>query len=890
MGSHDAQPDVDALLREARWLRGVARALVGAEAAADLAQEVHLAAARGAAPGERGPRRAWLRTVARRIATRRAAREAKRRLIETEAGAERAAASAEPADLAAERVALQKRLAEALARLAPDDRALLVRRHFDGLSAPELAAELDVSPAAARQRLVRATDRLRAEFARTDEEWRAWSPALAAAAFGRESAATAAGLASPARSSLDGARPRSFAGATVATSSFLTLTIMKKLTLAAVALLALVAAAWLIGTDAGPGRPGDATSTARGGLEPLDSLQAAGGADLGRVEAETERSAVAAAEPTSAAEIVVLDASDRPIEGVRGAWIDSATGKMVELEFDDDGRAPRPEGEVAEVALLGPEHALARVQITGPSEPRDVIHLSRAETIPVTFDVDGAAPGQPIAVEVSQWCTHVVDWQAASIPSEVSRVLGAALLPRIRSTDSSGRMEVLDRGSRVSLKVAQDLDLRRVVIDGDEREVPDRGYWIVIEPGDSEVHVEATRLPALSATVLHGRSGTPYGGRVTVEFVNDRGRRSKQWSYSDPSTGRVRVPLPDDTIQFGVQSLERAVLWAHAVGADLRIGEVEWTPRLGQGADAGTFLVPDLAPVAIEVLRRTDGAPVPAQNARVLLRPAARAIVGPAPVRLDAEGRGEVVWPEGAELSVLADGCALRRVSRPDNARESQQIVLDPEPSLVVPPVSRARSDHWYLSLEPVESNGPRDGWRMDLDERGLFAPLPLVVQVGGVWNPIGATTVAEWAIQLPPSEPLIVSGLLGRFPVTARLVDAVGRTIAQEEIPAGLSGDWTFSTVPVRTGLARLRIEVRAEGDRPVDRGFVQVRTEESGPLPFQPFHRGHLELGPLVPGRVELMLYPVSGGEPLDRTSIDLRRGTNDVVLTMPESEAAR
>jgi RNA polymerase sigma factor (sigma-70 family) len=51
-----------------------------------------------------------------------------------------------------------------LERLDSDDRALLAMRYVAGFNASELAAALDLSPAAVRQRLKRLVDRLRGEL------------------------------------------------------------------------------------------------------------------------------------------------------------------------------------------------------------------------------------------------------------------------------------------------------------------------------------------------------------------------------------------------------------------------------------------------------------------------------------------------------------------------------------------------------------------------------------------------------------------------------------------------------------------------------------------------------------------------------------------------------
>ena len=55
-------------------------------------------------------------------------------------------------------------LAAALARLAPEDRALLALRYVAGLNATELGAALGLSPSGTRARLARLLDRLRVEL------------------------------------------------------------------------------------------------------------------------------------------------------------------------------------------------------------------------------------------------------------------------------------------------------------------------------------------------------------------------------------------------------------------------------------------------------------------------------------------------------------------------------------------------------------------------------------------------------------------------------------------------------------------------------------------------------------------------------------------------------
>lgn len=55
-------------------------------------------------------------------------------------------------------------IADALAKLSPDDRQVLVLRHVSGLSVPEIADAIDVKLSAAKMRVSRAEQRLREHY------------------------------------------------------------------------------------------------------------------------------------------------------------------------------------------------------------------------------------------------------------------------------------------------------------------------------------------------------------------------------------------------------------------------------------------------------------------------------------------------------------------------------------------------------------------------------------------------------------------------------------------------------------------------------------------------------------------------------------------------------
>jgi RNA polymerase sigma-70 factor (ECF subfamily) len=160
---------IDGLYRDHRAaiLAYLVRRTAAPEDAADLLAEVFVVALRRADDVPDGSAaRLWLFGVARRVLANHQ-RGARRR----DAAVERLAdvlriqlATAPP--VAADMIEMRQQLA----RLAPDDRELLTLIAWDGLTPTEAAHVLDLNPATARARLLRARRRLRAALDRSDEE------------------------------------------------------------------------------------------------------------------------------------------------------------------------------------------------------------------------------------------------------------------------------------------------------------------------------------------------------------------------------------------------------------------------------------------------------------------------------------------------------------------------------------------------------------------------------------------------------------------------------------------------------------------------------------------------------------------------------------------------
>lgn len=149
------------LLRHAAWIRRLALGLVGdASLAEDLVQDTWVAALRRRPSGER-PLKPWLGTVLRNAARqafrgqgRRERRQAEARTPEPVAG---------PEELA-ERLEMERRLTEELARLAEPFRSTLMLRYYEGLEPSEIARRQGLPAGTVRWRVKRGLDALRAQL------------------------------------------------------------------------------------------------------------------------------------------------------------------------------------------------------------------------------------------------------------------------------------------------------------------------------------------------------------------------------------------------------------------------------------------------------------------------------------------------------------------------------------------------------------------------------------------------------------------------------------------------------------------------------------------------------------------------------------------------------
>lgn len=171
--------DLQALLRDDRWMRRVARGLLrDPHDAEDAVQDAWLAEleARG---GRLARRRGWLRGVLWNRASGTVRRERVLRERALDGGRERAESLAPSAAEDAAARELKRAVVEAVLELDEDLRAAVHLTYLADLSTREVAARTGVSPTAVRKRLARAHDELRRRLdAEHGGDRRAWTLAL----------------------------------------------------------------------------------------------------------------------------------------------------------------------------------------------------------------------------------------------------------------------------------------------------------------------------------------------------------------------------------------------------------------------------------------------------------------------------------------------------------------------------------------------------------------------------------------------------------------------------------------------------------------------------------------------------------------------------------------
>jgi len=152
------QVSIEEVLREADWLRALARDLVSDAASADdVAQETLLRAIRKP-PAVHVSLRAWMARVARNTLVSRHRRESRR--LAREQVVSRVRAIPTPIETVA-RAEEHRRVVDAALSLREPFRSVILMRYFDDLTPKEIADRTGTTPATVRSRLHRGRNRLR---------------------------------------------------------------------------------------------------------------------------------------------------------------------------------------------------------------------------------------------------------------------------------------------------------------------------------------------------------------------------------------------------------------------------------------------------------------------------------------------------------------------------------------------------------------------------------------------------------------------------------------------------------------------------------------------------------------------------------------------------------
>ncbi len=381
-------PLEDVVRAHARYVRGIARAVLGGDdAVEDVVQDTWLVAAR-TGPRKPGALRAWLAVVARNLSYR-VRRGAARR-----SARERQAAHGEQGPDVAEIAALEemrRRLVSALLALEEPYRAALLLRYFEDRSVPEVALRLAVPLETARTRLRRGLVRLRA---RLDEkrggDHRAWAVALAPLAQGPRP--------SPGLVLLEGL-------------------VMKKTLAIVVALLLLGGLAWV---TLGPSKPSE---EAPAGAPVAARVTERLSGDAGLAARGARDTPAPASIPGPLARGRVVDAEGRAVPGARvRAWRDDLAkvidpteqdaGPVRSARTDEQGTFVVPlEGRAPGFTLMATAPGFAPAAMTGIRADDDVtLVVSKGDALHGTVrDLDGhPIPGARVA-----WTAFVGNARAA---------------------------------------------------------------------------------------------------------------------------------------------------------------------------------------------------------------------------------------------------------------------------------------------------------------------------------------------------------------------------------------------------------------------------------------------------------------------------------------------
>jgi RNA polymerase sigma factor (sigma-70 family) len=161
-----ANPDFETLLKDAAWLKCLARRLAREDVAEDAVQDTWVAATRTPSEGGR-PGRPWLTAVLRNSVRKQRRSDDRRRRREDALWDP--TATQPGADDLYENAELQRRIVERVMALDDVHRRTVLLKYFEGRRAIEIARMTEVPEGTVRWRLKKALERLRADLKELDQ-------------------------------------------------------------------------------------------------------------------------------------------------------------------------------------------------------------------------------------------------------------------------------------------------------------------------------------------------------------------------------------------------------------------------------------------------------------------------------------------------------------------------------------------------------------------------------------------------------------------------------------------------------------------------------------------------------------------------------------------------
>ncbi|MFT7170857.1 MAG: RNA polymerase sigma-70 factor (ECF subfamily) [Paracoccaceae bacterium] len=560
------------LLAQMGWVRGLARRLVTDPGLADdIAQDAWLAA-HSAPPAHvesDGHLRAWLAVVVRNLVGKSGRSKSRRR------GREERAARPEAIESSAELVAkgaMHRDLTNCVMALDEPYRSTLLLRYFEGLSTDEVARRQQITPAAARKRLSRATDKLRANLdAEHDGDRSAWTMALIPLIQTGPTAKVAAGMSAWV-----------LLGNTAMSTKFVALLIA-----AALAIL------FTLTRGSAPDVPMD-----------VNLSQTEEGA-VTRVETSVERQEPSASTRLSVAAtgpyVVVLDHGGEPLVDALVAFLVGAELKG-STRTDTAGRAELPGVSEGFFALIAPRGQVPRrFAVTSTSEVQ-VLRLARAASL--SGEVIGVdAPG---ALELALSFDRPVA-VLADLGGQVRRLLaeeGIQPDELMVRPDASGGFHFGGLASDWSGALLAPHGTR--IAESPSHGAVFEGRELLLLDPVVGLTLPLERVVALRGRVVDEAAGLPVAdllvsGRLEVE--GSRAQSVPQVTTDRGGCFRLALPMGVDT----------RVPWRLRLRADDAVaGGATWSFENGTLASSGDLgdLVIDLGGVATILVQATDGKPI----------------------------------------------------------------------------------------------------------------------------------------------------------------------------------------------------------------------------------------------------------------------------------------